>query len=526
MKASKQLNSIFFSIHSLHLISKCFYPVFIFFLLHSCVLYPRYKRPCMEMPEHWRFASDESSTIVNIRWWEQFDDPVLNQLIQETLENNNDIRIATARIAQYRAIVGIVRSAQFPQIDAQATFSRQRISQTTANNIFFAGEGFDAVDGDNALADVISNFGQVSPYSNDYLTVLTASYEFDLWGKLRSATYASFADLLGQIEARRTVILSMVSSVAADYMLLRQYDLQLNISIQTLKSRQESFELAKVRFEEGLSSELEVKQAAAEREEAAIQVIEFETRISKQENLISVLIGHPPRAIQRGQPVDGWQMPPEVPTGLPVNLLEQRPDIRQAEQQLIAANFRIGEARAQYFPDFNLTGYYGFESAELSDLFTSPSRTWQWMINALQPLFTGGRITSQVDLTQARKQEAVYNYLQVILTALQEVNDALIEHRNSKRSLQVEYERMRDLEEYLHLARLQYQNGLVDYLNVLDAERRLFGSQLNLARNQAEVFITLVNIYKALGGGWVIDAENLMQGDCPTDPAHVPLSIL
>jgi multidrug efflux system outer membrane protein len=348
-------------------------------------------------------------------------------------------------------------------------------------------------------------------YSNDYRAVLTASYELDLWGKIRSATEASYAELLGEINARRTVILSVVSSVASSYMLLRQYDWQLQISKQTLRSREESYELAQLRFKEGLTSELEVAQAKAERDEAVIQIIQFQTLVPQQENLLSVLIGHPPTAIKRGLPVDEWQLPPEVPTGLPVDLLEQRPDILQAEEQLKAANFRIGEARALYFPDITLTGYYGYESSELHRLFTDPSRTWQWMANLLQPVFTGWRISNSVDLAKAETQEAVYNYLQVILTALQEVDDALIAHKNAKEAVIAENARVKDYEQYLHLANLQYRNGLVDYLSVLDAERRLFEAQLDLAKAEADVFITLVNIYKALGGGWVIDAENIMK---------------
>lgn len=489
----------------------------LFFFFSSCTLSPRYERPCMEMPDQWRVDSDETETVINTRWWEQLQDPVLTELIQEALDSNKDLKAATARIAQFRAQLGIVSSQLYPQIYAQGSVSRQRMSQTLAGNLSltqFDNQEMDAYGGNQggALAALLPNLSQIFPvYTNDYLAVMTAAYELDLWGKIRSATDASFSELLGQIDARRALILSIVSSVADSYILLRQYDAQLLISQQTVKSREQSFLLAKVRFEEGLTSELEVAQAAAERDEAIIQVIQFQTLIPVQENLLSVLIGHPPAAIQRGRSVDAFQLPPDIPTGLPVDLLEQRPDILQAEELLKATNFRIGEARALYFPDITLTGNYGYESAQLHELFTNPSRTWQWMVNLLQPIFTGWKITSTVDLAKARKQEAVYNYLQVILTALQEVDDALIAHKNSKRAVVVQIARVKDLHEYLHLATLQYQNGLVDYLNVLDAERRLFGSQLDLAKGQADVFITLVNLYKALGGGWVIDAENLMK---------------
>jgi outer membrane protein, multidrug efflux system len=477
--------------------------------LHSCVLYPRYTRPCMDMPDQWRVPSDETSTIVNVRWWGQFNDPILNELIQEALECNKDLKVATARIAEFRAQLGIVSSQLYPQIFAQGNFSRQRISQTVAGNLFSSSDTDQNDEDGGALAGLLKGL-KISPYSNNYFVNFNASYEVDLWGRIRSASDAAFADLIGQVYARRTTILTVVSSVASAYIQLRQYDQQLKISIQTFRSRQESFELAKVRFREGLTSELEVAQAASERDQAALQIIQFETLIPQQENLLSVLIGHPPAAIQRGKPVEDWPLPPEVPAGLPAELLQQRPDIVQAEDQIIAANFRIGEARALYLPDITLTGNYGYESAQLHRLFTDPSRTWQWMINLLQPIFTGWRITSTVDLAIAQKEEALYNYLQVILTALQEVNDALIAHKNSKKALFVQYEREKDLQRYLHLATLQYENGQVDYLNVLDAERRLFEAQLGLAQGQTDVFLTLVNIYKALGGGWVMDAETIM----------------
>lgn len=507
----------------------CLSFLFVFFL-HSCTFYPRYERPCMEMPEEWRVLSDETETIVNVRWWESLKDPILDDLIEEALASNKDLRIATARIAQFRAQLGIVSSELYPQIYAQGTATRTRTSQTLASEQIFSDskKSNSSIDsyagqGAGALGGLLPDLGQLFPViSNDYRAVLTASYELDLWGKIRSATDASLAELIGQIDARRTVILSLVSSVASSYILLRQYDRQLQISQQTFNSRKYSYDLAQVRFKEGLTSELEVAQALAELDQAEIQVIQFQTLIPQQENLISVLIGHPPNAIKRGLPVDGWQLPLEIPAGLPSDLLEQRPDILQAEQQLMAANFRIGEARALYFPDLTLTGYYGYETGELHRLFTDPSRAWQWMANLLQPIFTGWRITSTVDLAKARKQEAVYNYLQTILTALKEVDDALIAHKNAKQSVIVEAKRVQDYTVYLHLATLQYENGLVDYLNVLDAERRLFDSQLDLAQGQANVFITLVNIYKALGGGWIIDAENLMKEEWASNCKAAP----
>lgn len=501
---------------------------FVFLFLPSCTFYPHYQRPPMKIPENWRVSSDETETVCNIRWWEQLNDPVLDELILEALESNNDLRAATARIAQFRAQLGIVSSKLYPEINAQGFTSRSRFSRALAGDQVLSGSNSKSKSAGNSYGGgkggggngngngngTVPDLDQLFPvFSNDYRAVFKAAYELDLWGKVRSATAASLAELLGQEDARRTVILSVVTSVAESYILLRQYDQQLQVSRQTVESRRYSYDLAKLRFDEGLTSELEVVQSLADLDFAMIQVVEFETRIPKQENLISILIGHPPHAIQRGRTVDGWQLPQQIPAGLPSDLLEQRPDIAEAEEQLKAANFKIGEARALYFPDVTLTGFYGNESAELHRLFTGPSNLWQWMANVVQPIFTGWRITSTVDLAKAEKQEAVYHYIETVLIAFKEVDDALIAHKNAKEVVDLQSKRVKDLKVYLDLATLQYDNGLVDYLNVLDAERRLFEAQLSLAQDQANVFMTLVDVYKALGGGWVVDAEQIMEAE-------------
>jgi multidrug efflux system outer membrane protein len=239
------------------------------------------------------------------------------------------------------------------------------------------------------------------------------------------------------------------------------------------------------------------------------EVLRLEILIPQQENLISLLIGHSPRDIERGLQVNEWPIPLAVPAGLPSELLEQRPDILKAERGLIAANARIGEARAQYFPSISLTGYLGSESIHLHHLFTSPTRAWQYAANLLQSVFTGGRITNNVNLAKARKAVAYYNYQQTVLNAFKEVDDALIAHQKSKELIVVQKDSVAVLKDYLYLAKLQYDNGQTDYLNVLDAERRLFTAQLSLAQAEANVFITLIQVYQALGGGWVIEVENL-----------------
>lgn len=467
----------------------------------GCNLAPKYVRPCNEIPKEWRLPYSEASTEDNARWWEGMQDPILNDLIEEALLSNKDLKLAVARIDEFKAKYGIVSADLYPQITAQSTYSRQRSSQTLG--------GFGSLtDINGPLAPIFPTGFRLSPFSNDYYMAFNAAYQLDIWGRIRNASYASYAELLSQIEVERTVVLTLVSDVAEAYILLRQYDAQLLVSKETLKSRIYSYKLAKIRFEKGLTSELEVKQAAAEVEEAELNVIQFENLIPQQENLISILVGHPPQAIKRGKEIHEWPKPVDIPAGIPSDVLEQRPDIMSAEFKLIAANASIGSARALLFPDIALTGNYGAESGYLHKLFTGPSRSWQWAANLLQPIFEGGRILSAIDLTNAVKKEAYYNYQQTILTAFKEVDDALVAHEQAKKALLTQVKRVAVLKDYLHLATLQYENGLVDYLNVLDAERRLFDAQLSEAEAESAVFLTMVNIYKSLGGGWVIDAEN------------------
>ncbi|SPJ31658.1 efflux transporter outer membrane subunit [Candidatus Protochlamydia amoebophila] len=473
--------------------------------LSSCVLHPPYQQPCLEIPKKWRTPFEETSTAANFRWWEAFDDPILKKLIFESLENNKDLKLALARTAEFKARLGIVRSQFFPQISGVGLASRQRTPTELSGGKTSSGV---SSQGQPGLTPVGTNLIP-SPYTNNYRVVAEAAYELDLWGRVYSSSEAALADLLGQVQARRALVLSIVSSVATSYIQMRQFDQQLIVSKQTVTSRKESYELAKLRFEGGLTSELEVKQAAAEVDEAIAEVFRLEVLIPQQENLISILIGHSPREIERGLNINEWPTPLAVPAGLPSELLEQRPDIIQAEQGLIAANARIGEARAQYFPSISLTGYFGSESLQLHHLFTSPTRAWQYAANLLQPIFTGGKISSGIDVAKAQKRIAYYNYQQTVLNAFKEVDNALIAHQKSRELLEVQKNSVVVLKDYLHLAKLQYDNGQTDYLNVLDAERKLFTAQLNLAQAEADVFLTLVNVYKVLGGGWVIDAENL-----------------
>lgn len=458
-------------------------------LLSSCNFKPAYQRPCMEVPTTWRFDKEnDQNDSANIRWWEQLGDPVLNELILTALQNNQDLQVASARVLQFYAQYRVVASALLPEIDLGASYLREELS--------------------NAIS-----FAPLPPgtrVNNLYNLALTLSYEIDFWGQVRNATEAALAQYLGVFEARRTVILTLVSSLATAYVQLRQFDTQLKISQMTYESRLEALRIATLRYEVGLTSEMEMKQAESEAQSALVSVKMFEEIIPQQEDLISVLLGEPSEPIARGLLLDKLQPPISVPAGLPSDLLINRPDILQAELAIIAANAEIGVARAAFFPTISLTGLYGAESTSLRNLLKNRARMWNIGLSALEPLFTGWRITNQLREAEAIKVEAIHAYQQVVLTAFQEVNDALIAFQKNKEIVEVQKKQVAALEVYLKLAILRYNNGQNDYLTVIDAERFLFRAQLDLAQSEGNVFVALFDLYKALGGGWVIDADKCL----------------
>jgi outer membrane protein, multidrug efflux system len=448
----------------------------------SCVLHRPYQRPEIELPDTWRLPTSDIAVIANLDWWNLFGDPILNGLIDEALENNKDLKVAIARVYEFWAQYKIVRSQMLPQFFGTASEFRQEQSLI---------QGVPPPGREYSLFNLAINF----------------SFEVDIWGRLACETEAALANYLAKIETRRTVVLTLVSSVATTYIFLRQLDMQLQIAERTQASRENSLKIAIDRYLGGLTSEMEVKQAESEVDSAIAQVKEIEIQQQQQENLLSILLARPPGEIQRGLAVDELALPVDVPTGLPSQLLEQRPDIIQAEQVLVAANASIGTAMAQAFPDISLTGLYGNSSLDLRHLLTAFTRTWQLGSSYFQSVYSGGRITAQIEVADAQFQEALYAYEQTILTSLQEVNDSLIAHQKTKELAKVQQHQVSVLSDYLELANLQYSNGQTDYLNVLDAERTLFVAQLNYAESQANCFITLVNLYKALGGGWVLEAD-------------------
>ena len=454
-------------------------------LLSGCTIGPDYHRPSLDIPNAWRFDEPQAKAAANGPWWEQFEDPGLNDLIAAALKENKDLLIATARIEEFMGRSRVTRAANFPQAGAKASASRTQ--------------------GSNRV-NVPVPLAYDNPFK-DYLLLSNASWEIDLWGKIRRANEAARATLLSTQEGQRTVILSLVCTVANTYIGLRNLDRELEIAEETLKSRENTLNLFKLRFDQGVISELELRQAQLEYETAQATVPAIQKLIGRQENLLSVLLGRNPGPIARGKAVDRLALPP-VPSGLPSDLLEQRPDIRQAEQNLIAANAQIGVAKAAWFPSISLTGAYGVESADLSDLFKGAAQTWSFGLPVTVPIFTAGAISGQVQAAEAVQQQALIQYRQVIQQAFREVNNALIDQSKTREQLQVQKQQVETATAYVRLARLKYDNGYASYLEVLDAERNMFSIQLAHARTQAALFQTLVDLYKAMGGGWVTKAQN------------------
>jgi multidrug efflux system outer membrane protein len=454
-------------------------------LLSACMVGPDYRRPAVDAPKSWRFSVKETHEISNVVWWDQFRDPALSSLVRAALKNNLDLWIAAANVDQAAAQYGITRSAQFPQVNAGAAATRQRISQNTVIGTPEGGHPF-----------------------NDYSVNLSASFELDVWGKLRRATESARASLLASEEGRRTVVLTVVTSVADGYIQLRALDRQLEIAQHTSQTLGEAARLQRVRFVEGAVPESDYRQAESQYEAAAAQVPELERQIVRQENFISVLLGSNPGPIQRGRTIDELLFP-EVPDALPASLLERRPDIVQAEQNMIAANANIGVAKAAYFPDISLTAALGLESAQLSDLFKGTSKAWSFGGSLTQPIFNAGLIRSQVAQAEAVQRQALYGYQKSIISAFQDVEDALVDRTKFDEARVEQVKNVYALQRFRDLAALRYKEGATIYLEVSSAEQALFNAQLSLVGTQSQLFQSYANLYRAMGGGWVADAQKL-----------------
>jgi multidrug efflux system outer membrane protein len=461
--------------------------------LGGCLLGPDYARPKVDVPATYRFTQGEAADIANIVWWEQFQDPVLDQLIATALLENRDVKIAAARVDEFRGQFVTTRSGLFPQIGAGADASRQRTSQSA---------GIPIPNG-------------ISPIYNQFDATVSVAWEIDLFGKVRRQTEAARANLLASEEGRRATILTLVSSVASAYINLRNLDRQLEIAKETVESRDESVRVFTLRFKGGEVSQMELAQSQSEYEAAKATIPQIELQIGQQENALSVLIGKNPGAILRGRELSTMGTPP-IPNGLPSELLERRPDLLQAEQALVAENALIGAAKALYFPSISLTGLFGTVSSQFSNLFTGPARVWSFAGSVTQPIFTAGNIAGQVKQAEARQQEALFSYEKSIQVAFQEVEDALISVQKTHEQLAVVANQVEALHTYARLARLRYEGGYTSYIEVLDAERSLFNAQLSYTQTQGAELTSFVSLYKAMGGGWVLAAEKL---SIPPPPA-------
>ena len=380
-------------------------------LLAGCAVGPDYKRPAVDIPQSFRFEDKEAKDLANTAWWQQFNDPVLNELIQIALQENKDVKIAVARIEQFVGQYVTTRAALFPQIGAGASGGMQRVTE----------KGF------TPLSSGVNN-------PNDVWGVfLNGNWEIDIWGKIRRATEAARAGILSSEEGRRTVILSLVAAVASAYIDLRDADREMEISRKTAEAYKESLRIFELRFKEGFSSSIEVNMIKAEYEQALSRISFYGKTIPQLENALSILLGRNPGPIPRGKTLDELALP-DVPAGLPSDLLEQRPDIRRAEQDLIAANAQIGVAKSLYYPAISLTGAFGFSSTDLSKLFRKEAQAWSFAAPMIAPIFTAGAIKGQVKSAEALQQELVIRYQQVIQTAFREVDDSLVDQKSDQGS--------------------------------------------------------------------------------------------
>lgn len=459
----------------------------IFLFLAACNFRPNTDIPDVNMGRAYRFEPWDVEEYINAAWWKQFNDPKLDQLIELAFKNNQNLQVATARVLEFYSQYRIVFSQFYPQIGAVGNIDRIKLSE------------------DVNFQPLIPGVPRINTL---YALLFNLSYEIDFWGRIRNATSAAKAVYLGEINARRNVVLGLLSSVAVSYITLKQAHNQLKISRLTYESRFESYRIAVLRYEGGLVSQLEVKQAESEALEAEVQIQNFEVLIAQQENLLHNLIGEAPGPIDKGKDLVDLNLPKAIPVGIPSDILVNRPDIMQAEELIRAANADVGVARAAFFPTITLTGLNGKRSTETKDFLRSSATLWDLGMQAAQPLFTGFRLTNQLSESEAVLMQALHSYHQIVLTALQEVSDSLIAHEKAKERLRIQTEQVKALERYLELAQLRYFNGQNDYLTVIDAQTSLFRTQLLQALNESDVFITLVSLYKALGQGWVVEEDS------------------
>lgn len=463
--------------------------------LTGCAVGPNYKRPAVDVPGMYRGADSsaaptpqadqaepksaaaESSTqsLGDEKWWEVFQDPELQKLIRIALKNNYDVRIAATRVLQAEAQVGITRADQLPSLGGGA----------------------------NITSVQSPKLGPIPAYEITQGEVAaTAAWNLDFWGKYRRASEAARANLLASEWAQKEVIATLVANVAASYFELRQLDLELEISKRTLSSRGDSLRLTQTLEQHGINSMLDVRQSEQLVYTAATEIPDFERQIAQQENAISILLGENPGDVPRGLKLTEQPHAPNLPFGLPSSLLERRPDIRQAEANLISANAQIGVARAAYFPQISLTGTAGYESPALTNLFAGPAGVWNLAASLTQPIFEGGRLKNNVRLTEAQRDQMLLTYQQTIQGAFRDVSDALIAYRKDQEFTAQQQRLFESAEDAARLSEVRFKAGTTDYLEVLTNETNSLTAELGLAQARGNELVAMVQVYQALGGGW------------------------
>src|SRR6266850_6372140 len=454
-------------------------------LASSAVGQKKYQRPLVKTPDTFRGADvsrpADQTSIGDLKWFEVFKDEELQKLVRTAIVQNYDLRTAVARINAARANLGLARSNQFPQIEASADLTTTRTSKN--GPLGFASQG-----------------GRRRSVGSVLLNLLT--FELDVWGRLRQQTKAARAELRASEEDRKAVLTTVVGDVATGYFSLLELDNELDIDRRTLATREDSLRLIRARQQGGLATMLDVRQAEQLVYQASETIPDTERAIEQTENQISLLLGNNPGPITRGQPLTQRQELPAVPAGLPSALLDRRPDIRAAEENLAAQHALVYAAKAAYFPRISLTGLLGFQSNQLSNLFTGPSRVWSFVPQVTQPIFTAGRLKSDVKFAQAQQEFALVQYQQTIQTAFREVSDSLVQYRKVREIRTQQELLVTTLRDRSQLAYLRYQGGVDTLLNALDADRDLFAAELNLAQTRRNELLSLVQLYKALGGGW------------------------
>ncbi len=454
-------------------------------MIAGCTVGPDYERPDVATPDSWRVDYQEATDAINTRWWQQFEDPVLSELIETALRENQDVRIAAARVEQFLGQLRTTRSRFYPQVDYQGGASRNRISEDA-----FGGTGVD------------------DPYYTQYQAAGGAFWQIDLFGRVRRQAEAAQASVFATEQARRGVILSVVTGVAASYVTLLGLDRQLAISRSTLENYAETLRIFELRYKGGVVSKVELAQVRSEYQRALAQIPTLEAQVAAQENLLAVLLGRNPGPIVRGLEIDALARP-GVPAALPSSLLERRPDVVQAEQNLVAANAEIGVAKSLYYPDISMTADYGAASSDLDEFLDSSARVWSLAANITGPIFTAGAIAGQVDSSEAAREAALQTYRLTILNALREVNDALMDTVKTRETYAALVGRVDALREYSRLSYMRFENGAASYLEVLYANEQLFNAELLAVRAQVDTFNGLIDVYKAMGGGWVDEAVSL-----------------